>query len=410
MISYESMEKYLVERKVQKIDENEELDMYSYISCDEKTEPELKRFRGVVFDKEHHLIANALPFTDTLVVGMDDDAIKSVIKQTSRIFVSCEGCTIRVFYGKSRWYISTNRKLDSTKSRWSSDVTFGDLFRLGISRIISAKNGTKNAIDDDMHTFLDMLDRNLTYYFIIQNTKENRIVCDGTSSTDPVIYFSGVQRKCSPVFEFDLNDKFRELGFETCSELKQGKQNEKIDFTKPDFIHLAEIDPEQVEQMEGWNEHSIMEYIQRVLNINRSPGVIVFNEDILPCKIVSKQYYERFTVRGNQPQLSYRYLEIRHQPEMVKLFKLNYPESESLFNDIEYVFENVAQFILKCYRARHITHQYVFINKEEHVIAEECHKLYLRTRVPITIEHVRNVMNQQDPRYLHNIFVRNIKR
>jgi len=410
MIStFQDIEPFIVAGTVKKFDENEDIELYSYISCDEKSDDRLKQIRGMIFAKEDHtLIANTFPFTDTLVAGKDNNVIKTNILPTSKIFVMREGSVIRVFFRKNRWYISTQRKLDATKSHWSSEITFGDLFKLGISKIISTKNGTQNAIEDDVHTFLGMLNPAFTYFFTLQNTEENRIVCAGTKSTNPVIYFSGVQKHCQSNFEFDLSEQFCEWGFKTFVELELAK----IDSVEPtpmselmgtDFAQLATHNPKVLEQIRGWTSSDIIKYVRFYFNIMRSPGLIIFNKNKTPVRIVSEQYFERFNIRGNQPNISYRYLQIRHEPEQIELLLKTYPKFEPMIGKIEYTLRVIAQFILSCYKQRHIYHNFVFINKEEHNIVEKCHNLYQRERKPITYDCVWKIMEQQEPGYLHNM-------
>ena len=52
------------------------------------------------------------------------------------------------------------RKLDAYQSRWVSSLSFGELFR--------------QAIGDNYNKFLDSLNKELQYLFIVRNNYQNR--------------------------------------------------------------------------------------------------------------------------------------------------------------------------------------------------------------------------------------------
>ena len=123
--------------------------------------------------------------------------------KNTKIFESHEGTLLRVYYFNNKWFVSTHRKLDANKSKWSCKDSFGILFRRAV-------NNNKNLRDkfeggDIYDQFLDSLNKDYKYLFLLTNNSENRIVCN--ANHDCQLYHIGVYNK-ENIFSLDLDINF----------------------------------------------------------------------------------------------------------------------------------------------------------------------------------------------------------
>lgn len=358
------------EGKVAKTDEDENLVLYSYTHCEDSSDPILKTLRGIVFDKQGNLITRSFPYTDT-ITEEEKDKVVNLIKPTSKIFYLCEGSIIRVFFFANKWYITTQRKLRAIDSMWSSEVSFGNLFRVGISKIMSQLDDTERKVDEDMEEFLNKLDKNKAYFFVLKNTEENQIVCQGTPPTEPKIMFLASMKLGDYGFDFSETDFFISLGFSY-------------------FPKITTTDGEEV-----------LKLLSR-LDIKKCPGVIVFNGNV-PTRVVTRKYLTYFAIRGNEVNISYRYLQIRKDKDQVRMLIDLYPEYKQKFDKIEQTLFDIASYLHKIYISRHCFGNFEFLPQEEHHVVEACHAWYRTNKQRVTKELVYEILNKQEPMYIKNM-------
>ena len=86
-------------------------------------------------------------------------------------------------------------------------------------------------------------------------------------------------------------------------------------------------------------------------------------------------------LRGNQPDIVFRYLELRNDKLNFDLFCKEYKEHENLFINVEYSIFNLCKSILSSYFKRFIYKQYVFIPKPEYVVMSMCHEWHKEDRI-----------------------------
>src|SRR3989344_6298936 len=109
-------------------DEKHNLQMYCYLKCSNTDSDLLKQCRGVVFN-DKTLVMKAFPYT----VDYNHTEL-SLIEETMvdfskfSFFDSYEGTLLRVFNFNGTWFLSTHRKLNAFRSKWSSKESYGTLF------------------------------------------------------------------------------------------------------------------------------------------------------------------------------------------------------------------------------------------------------------------------------------------
>ena len=138
-------------------------------------------------------------------------------------------------------------------------------------------------------------------------------------------------------------------------------------------------------------------------------GIICFDQTKnKQYKFLNSEYYDLFKIRGNEPSVKFRYLQIRQDKEMVDKLYYLYPKYADAFDDYEQTMYECAKKINKNYIDRFIKKKYVTVPKEEFCVMKECHNWHLkdRERNRISLRKVMDEMNQQSPTNLNKIIRR----
>lgn len=349
-------------------DDENNLDLYCYTKCSNEDDNNLKKCRGIVYH-ENQVVMTGFPYTDEYNDTEHDKILEKIGDVINKlvIYKAYEGTLIRVFNFNNKWYISTHRKLDAFRSKWSSNESFGESFKKAIEseyyNNISFNNFIRNnmMIEEDIsidifELFKYKLDINKHYMFLIRNNIDNKIVC--TPPDKPTLYHVGTF--CNG--ELSLADN-------------------SIYISKPERLYF----------------NSYIRLLDYVKNIDPlvSPGIIGFIGD-RQVKILNKKYQEYFLLRGNEPSINFRYLQLRHSPEAVVTFSFLYPHRKEKFVEYENILTNVCINLYKLYKDRYINKNISILSKEDNILIKECHRLYTNKTVPyVTLEVVRYTLNKQ---------------
>lgn len=349
--------------KIKKVDSDDSLDIYSYISCNNNDCELVRNCRGVVMDGCDVVVKGnyTLEYTDSEYCDLEDIS-------NFRFFDSHEGTLIRVFF-HNKWYITTHRKLDAFRSRWSSKTTFGNMFANSID-----VHYTKNEIKvpegvDLLEHFLSTLDKDRQYMFFVRNIETNRIVCDVPEF--PTLYHIGTVIDDRLVIDDDVCGipRPREHNFSSMSEL--------VSFVK-------ECNPFEIQ------------------------GIIAFNDTQSVFKVMHSEYKRLFDIRGNQPSIKYRYLQVRNDERLrSELYKL-YPSCIEILDSCERIIGEIINNIYNSYVNRYIKKQYVKVPPEEFAIMKQCHGWHCedRARNRVSYNKIRELVDNTDPKDLNTMIKR----
>jgi hypothetical protein len=237
------------------------------------------------------------PIEMTMSEAEQDTAFPTIFASPDyRVYESHEGTLIRVFSINGKWYVSTNRKLDASNSKWASKhETFGQYFTLAIRELIQDYDDD-DCGDDDGKTYKEKIlrlnqknkdflkkvfDRNLShenkYMFLLKPSQEERVVC--RAEKVPTIYHVGT---------FDSEDK--ELDDELLVEGKPVHRPKRVFFNSLQCLRTA-MDELDIYSLQGF------------LIIDRAVSKTY--------KILHDDYKKKFDLRGNVPSLRFRYLQLR---------------------------------------------------------------------------------------------------
>ena len=376
-------------------DQDAALDLYCYNKCDNTESDLVKNCRGVIFHS-NTVVMKGFPFTEEFTT--DDSSfteLKTKITFNSsnyKFYDAHEGALLRVFNWQSKWYITTHRKLDAFRSKWASKESFGQMFKSALEVMWEKRDpefmrqcwgddwkDRDDTVSNVMELFLDTLDVTKQYMFLILNNYDNRIVC--VSNDEPTVYHVGT------------------IG-----------TTEKDGVRVPDDIWDLKtrvgIAWPQEREFSDWEQ--VVEHVDNQ-NSEKVQGLIIYDEaNHKQFKIFNREYHELFKVRGNEPSVKFRYLQIRMDKDQVDKLYYLYPKFADAFDDYENTLYECAKQINKNYIDRFIKKKYVTVPKEEFHIMKACHEWHLEEREKnrISLRKVIDTMNEQSATNLNRIIRR----
>jgi hypothetical protein len=288
-----------------------------------------------------------------------------------------------MFYHQGKWFTTTNRKLNAFNSKWSSSMSFGNLFVEALehectinrffSDMIEQQEGKKSILEK----FQNSLDLNLQYFFLLRSTNENRIVTQAPTEEEPYLYH---------IATFD--------------------NQSLVNSTLPE--HEVNVNLRKPEKISEFTLANLLDYVDNRVNPYSHQGVVCIGPNNEQVKIYHPKYQELSRVRGNEPSVKYRYLQIRTNPEMKEKLQSLYPNMTHHFVEYEHILAKIAYYICQSYVSRFIKKNFVVVPQEEYKVIQECHTWHLENREmnKISLEKVVEVLNQQSPTTLNHMIRR----
>lgn len=373
----ETIEKLSKEDTIKLVDQDitNNLDLFCYIKCEPNDSEIIKNSRGIIFNGEK-LVMKAFPYT-TEFNDMEKDKITEAIGtcfMDCKFYESHEGALIRMFYFNNKWFLSTHRKLNAFKSKWSSKDSFGSSFKKALEAEIQENELLRKSFPEDMDNILDKfqstLNTNYQYMFLIRNTDENRIVCQAPKR--PTFYHVGTFVEGELNLDVDIN------------------------IPHPKLLHFLNIE-------------ELCEYVYKT-NISQTQGVIIFAPDNKQYKVLNKDYQGFFNVRGNEPSIKFRYLQIRLDKKQLEMLCYLYQDKEKVFDEYENILYDIVCNIHSNYIQRFIKKTYITLPKEEFNVLKECHSWHLLDRLKNKVDQnkVMEILNLQTPSNLNHMIHRHI--
>jgi hypothetical protein len=348
-------------------DEANDLDLFCYLKCSNSDEDIIKQCRGVIFNGDN-VVMKAFPYTEEYTTSDNlSEILKDVNLEECDIYDAYEGTLIRIFYFNNKWFISTHRKLNAFRSKWASKESFGTTFKRALEAEIENNEKLKALIplgeENTLERFQSILDKSRQYMFLIKNINENRIVC---YSEPPMLYHVGTF--------IDGNISL----------------TDDIHIPYPNKLNFRDIE-------------TLNKYVDNI-DIRYLQGVILFTKN-KQYKVYNCDYMDMYKVRGNEPSIKFRYLQVRMDNKYREMLYYMYPDMKDLFENYENILYDIACSINDSYVQRFIKKQHVIRPKNEFKIMSECHSWHLSDREnnKVNINKVIEVMNNQTPTYLNNM-------
>ena len=338
----------------------------------------VKNCRGVVFDGDK-VIMKAFPYTDQVGVAYDLDSWASNNGgfENCRFYESHEGALIRMFNHNDKWFLTTHRRLNAFKSKWGSSESYGSLFKKALKAQIDSNTALRDAMPDNGENYYDnfqsMLDPTKQYTFIVKNSCENRLVCKG--AVEPTMFHVGT-------FSHGVLDLDDDISVYKPQEFRFGNTNE--------LRALVEsTDP------------------------SKTPGIIIFSSSQSQLKVSSDMYLNLVNVRGNQPSVKFRYLQIRMNRIDNDTLRTLYPELIDSFDQYEQILLRACDQIHTSYMNRFIHKQHTRVSQAEYAIVRIAHEWFKQGREEgsnrrVTKYVIADIMNEQ-PATTVNAIIKKIK-
>ena len=352
------------------------LQLFCYDSCTKDDSEAVKQSRGIVFSGDE-LVMKAFPYTEEIRVSDIENYSDKINISECKFYRSYEGMLIRIFYYSDKWFISTHRKLDAFRSKWSSRVSFGDIFVRCLEKEYQHNSEFAENLDRTASTleetllsrFEKTLDKTKQYMFLLLNNEENRIVCIPDPDGPEMFHVGTFDSSTGSSVEDDIYIcRPQDLGSEYSSLQDVYEHAQTLDYTK-------------------------------------YQGIIIFTPNNKQYKVLNSDYDYFFSVRGNEPSIKFRYLQVRNNEEYSKALRMMYPNMVGAFNSYENYIRLIAKDIFEAYVERFMKKKFATVSQDEYVIIKACHGWHLSDRKNniVNLRRVYDELNRASPSLINKI-------
>jgi hypothetical protein len=357
------------------VEEDSGIELYCYNRCSNDESEFIKGCRGLVYSGDQ-LVMRAFSYTDEYN-HTEEGVLQGLLSNFSEwsFYEAFEGALLRLFYFSGKWFLSTHRKLNAFRSKWSSRDSFGTLFKNALENEsyfnMKFRDRVGESWDNILDRFYGTLDKSHQYMFLVRNSSENRIVCLPPKSGEHLLYHVGTF----------VNGKL-------C-------MTEDIGLVHPERKNFSDLT-------------DVLNYINNHIDIRHSQGVVCFGPDLKQIKIYHRDYQNLFRARGNEPSVKFRYLQVRMNKQITDMLYNLYPDMSGKFDEIENNLYDIGRGIFRAYVQRFIKKLYVTVPREEYKVINECHAWHLLDRQNniTTLEKVIEILNKQSPTNLNHMIRR----
>lgn len=352
---------------VKKIDQDDtyNLELYIDTNCEQSN---TKRIKNVIFNTiENSEVFRSFtyPQFNEYQIDLIQPHLSDEVVRKSLFYDSHEGTLLGAFYFNDKWFLTTHMKLDAFKSRLTSNISIGDIFEKALAEEV--KENVE--LSTNTNEFLSTLDKRYQYMFLLRNIEENRIV--NYPPPMPTVYHVGT--------------------------IVNGVLSMGVDcgIRKPKQYRFTSL-------------NDVCAYVHENVNVKYTQGIVAYTPDNTQIKIVNKEYQEMCYVRGVEPSIKFRYLQIRMERYIRERLYLLYPNMESTFNEIENTLYDIALYLYRAYVARFIKREHITLPKFEYKLMELCHSWHMENRAEnkVSVNKIIDILNNQSPSNLNHMIRR----
>jgi len=364
------------------LDEWMDLRLYCHVDTetgDDEVITASRKVRGMVFDKHDKIVMNCLPVPVELSLDNEPDMNELTTRIEGDGYSNCvftpsmEGTAIRVYYSDNRWFISTYRKINAFESKWSSNMSFGTLFKNALKHLKDTDPAFEKELSNTQcETVVDQFTATLTegdqYMFLLPSNTDNRIVCHAIDN--PGLYYIG---SFKPDGSF-ANDDYQLIRPVPRVIIKDGTELSS---------YVRNIDTRQYQ------------------------GLLIQTSDNVYYKIYNPSYKYYYDIRGNQPSVAFRYLEVRHENEYTTAIRALYPEMTDTFDEYENTLAKIAFNLHKLYIIKYVNKHPIVLPSNEFRVLRLAHHWFVsqppRGGHHVTNNIIRDIVNEQFPSSLNKM-------
>ena len=356
--------------------------------------------RGIVIQTEPkmRIVCSSFPHTEEytfteFISGSSkkllDVSRKLTFDENTIVNSANEGTILRVFNvdnigEKGKWFISTHHKIDGTKSQWMGP-SFGKMLYeawFANKKKSWGDDDEEQLTEDELTELSDSFDLYLIksncYIFIVSHP-DNRLV---SKISEPTI-------KLTVVFtpngeKFDINHPMKP----------------RLDVK---YLNVLPSEKYPFEISTLMSVNNLQEFLNEANNLSweTSTGLMFFNTKSNVClKIVPDDYFTYRQIRGNEPNLHVRYLQLRSKESHKDLVKL-FPERKNFFDKIEKDVKNLVDYLVNCYCNRYYNKVFVKLPQEEYFIVINTFENYNKA-MPLEW-NISQILKTSNPRQLNKM-------
>ena len=371
------------------------LELYHYKNVTEESKVMLREFRGLIFSiqdpKEDNtervynyyfalrtkgedikngvsIVARSFFYTPEYIGPENHNKFKKNFSADMEFLRAYDCTVIRLYHFNGKWQMSTHRKIDANTSKWCGPESFKHIFQDCLVATLQDHNENRETAYEYL---LSVLDPKRCYVFLAIGHPHNRYVCKPNICS---LYYSAT--------------------FDGMNLIKNDTLHIQLKY--PERLHF-----ENFEEMSKFVETSDPKDVQ---------GVVALCGDI-HYKFTSTGYARMADLRGNQPSLRFRYLELRQDKpdekqgkglfefaEKLKEFIQLYPEGTNHYQDVENGLVALSKILHKLYVERYINKKEIRLMNEEHHILYYVFNRYLSDRsMKVYPKQIMDQIDRTDP-------------
>ena len=281
------------------------------------SDPDVRRCRGLVFDRTSHEIVGTCP-EKSLPLGNFDTDSEAVIYEEFY-----DGTNVNVFYHNDTWHISTRSSIGAGTS-FNTEKSFRDMFF------------------EALEFNLEQLDKTIMYSFVLLH-KDNRIVCPIPENRVVLVEARG-RVEDNTIVNLDLTE-VRKYLIDSCC-------------LPEDSIHIPKT--YRFDTLEAAKTHV------KSLGIESQGLVLKLLDENARGKIRGETYSHARLIKGNTSNLFERYLHVRKNRQ-IKIYLRYFPEADEDFRkfnrDINNLVNDLHFTYIRCFIRKELEHKdckYVF--------------------------------------------------
>lgn len=290
------------------------------------------------------------------------DGLKEYNIKDFRITEAVDGFQVRVFYDDGEWRLMTNRQIEASKAKWSTDCNMEDMFW----EALGLMGETETEKEISKNRFFSELERNCIYIFNVMHYN-NRVVVRVNSNC---VYFI-----CRIVR--DESKEWTNWGFDFETPAPSGS------------VRISEVG------YENWDE--LEEDMKR--NVCKR-GVILYNIANNRFYKVHNSWYESMKILKsdvNYQWQSYLYHYIRLvRNGLMKMFLEEFPEYGIGMRNTGYFLMNFCNEMYDLYYRHRIMKEPITYHDSIKGLMYKLHGQYLEDRVPINQELILHYLIYED--------------
>lgn len=300
----------------------------------------VREANGIILtQRENKIVCYGIDVFEEMGIELNSDIMKKIETNIAKVHEIPDGSFIKLYYFDNKWILATTKIADAKDAYWYGCPNFHDMFM--------------EILHDKYPGLLNDLNKQYTYVFLMQHP-HNRIVND---SKEPMIYH---------ISTTDLN----------------GLNEIDVDIGIPKLVERESKDIKKLIENMDWRTAGL--FISWRVSEDGKPS------RIRRIKIENPKFTHVLSLRGNHPNLKYRYLELKKKDANVLQEVYNYyPEFREKFETYDAEIMNLINTIHDIYMDLYVHHKISHVEQHNYKnFLRLLHDIYLRTRVNTTVDEI----------------------